>query len=114
MSIELLVQIHVATLTVVGAALLGLGQADAPGVRVAVDIHAGEDLQPFRTQALRQAIGILHGIQLDESRGIGDLVGGQGQDLGADQAVDEVLHGSVPALSPGAPGHGIRRSGHGR
>lgn len=36
----------------------GLGQAGAPGVRVAVDVHAGEDLQPFRSQALRLAFPI--------------------------------------------------------
>jgi hypothetical protein len=70
----------------------GLPQAGALGVRIAVDVHDRQLLQPFPTQALRQAIGVLHGIQLDEPGGVGDVIGRQGQNFGADQPLDQMLH----------------------
>jgi hypothetical protein len=66
------------------------------GSGIAVDVHDRQLLQPFPPQALRQAVGVLHGIQLDEPGGVGDVIGRQRQDFGADQTFDQVLHRRAP------------------
>jgi hypothetical protein len=65
----------------------GLLHAGRLGIGIAVDGRVAQQRAQLPAQPVRQAIGVLHGVQLHHAGRVGDMVGGQGQDFGADELI---------------------------
>src|SRR5690606_4747407 len=53
--------------------------------RVAVELDAREPLGELRRELPGQRIRVLHGVELHQALGLGDVVGAEGQDLRPDE-----------------------------
>src|SRR5204862_1142925 len=54
-------------------------------IRIAIDFDARQALGELAREVLRQAVWVLHRVELDHALGIGDGIGAQRENLGADQ-----------------------------